>query len=138
MEFIKAVADLPVEDRQQLRKAGFAACLQFAVDHETGYLKDCWARAQDAVKDLTTDLDRYHRLSDLAWEESAKLPGIKDSKEYGQTDYFVWGIRSMLEDLEPDDALGRYWREDFDAYVKRFHAKFGDCTKLGYCPCKKK
>lgn len=138
MEFIQAAVDLDDTANDELRESGLTGCLQFAVDSQTGYLKDCWARAQGAVQDLTTDLDRYHRLSDLAFEEEERLGTVKaGSSEYNNLDYFIWGIRSMLADLEPKGHLVRRWREDFEPYVARFHTEFGDCSKLGYCPCKK-
>jgi hypothetical protein len=139
MEFIKAAADLNETAAEELRQTGFTGCLKFAVANSpAGFQEEAWERAQEAVNGLETDLDRYHRLSDLAFEEESKLRGLKiTSKEYGPREYFVWGVRSLLADLEVKGHLARRWREDFDSYVDRFHAQFGDCSQLGYCPCGK-
>ncbi|MBT3167535.1 hypothetical protein HTV80_31260 [Streptomyces sp. Vc74B-19] len=139
MEFIKAAADLDETAARELHATGITGCLEFATAHSPeGFQRDAWTRAREAVNGLTTDLDRYHRLSDLAFEEEAPLATLKiTSKEYGPREYFVWGLRSLLADQEVNGHLARHWREDFDSYVDRFHARFGDCENLGYCPCKK-
>ncbi|BDT39510.1 hypothetical protein [Streptomyces yaizuensis] len=142
MEFIRAAASLDERADWELQKTGITGCLQFAVDNLDGRRKEIWAGAQGSIEGLTSELDRWHCLSDLATEEEEGLKGL-EGQEKKDRNSLVYGLRSLLADLEPKGIVSQFMREDRESFISRFHREFfgrafdGNCSSLGYCPCRK-